>query len=65
MIPAGNHIDAEREEVVADLLGNSEAARRVLAVHNDEIGLKFTPQPRQMGLQSFPARTADDISTKK
>src|SRR3546814_7560724 len=48
-----------------DLVGDTEAGGRVLAVHDDEVEAEALAQPREMRRNSIAARPADHIPAEQ
>src|SRR3546814_18391348 len=53
------------EKLAADLVGDTEAGGRVLAVHDDEVEAEALAQPREMRRNSIAARPADHIPAEQ
>src|SRR3546814_221046 len=61
MVAAGDDVGPGFEKLAADLVGDTEAGGRVLAVHDDEVEAEALAQPREMRRNSIAARPADHI----
>src|SRR3546814_8716712 len=48
MVAAGDDVGPGFEKLAADLVGDTEAGGRVLAVHDDEVEAEALAQPREM-----------------
>ena len=60
-----DHIGARRQQLVADRLGDAEAAGRVLAVDDDEIELPGVAQAGQAVRDRVAAGAADDVAEEE
>jgi len=58
-------VDARGEQLVCDLRRDAEAARRVLAVDDDEGRRVAVAQQRQQAQQGVPAKRADDVTDEQ
>ena len=65
MVAGGDDIDPGGIELGADLVGDAEAMRRVLAIDDDEIERELTPEARHMRDHNLAARAADDIAAEQ
>ena len=65
VVAAGDDIDARGVELFADLAGDAEAAGRVLAVDDDEIGIQLLAQRRQVREHGVAPRSSDDVAAKQ
>src|SRR3546814_5502565 len=55
MVAAGDDVGPGFEKLAADLVGDTEAGGRVLAVHDDEVEAEALAQPREMRRNSIAA----------
>ena len=58
-------MDRQLRKLPEELLRQTEAARGVLDVDDDEIDTMPVDHPRQRGLESAAARLADDVADKQ
>ena len=65
MVARGDDIGAGVDELLADRLGDAEAARRILAIDDDEIGGIARSELRQFGDHGLPARPSHHIAQKQ
>src|SRR3546814_4681065 len=65
MVAAGDDVGPGFEKLAADLVGDTEAGGRVLAVHDDEVEAEALAQPREMRRNSIAARPADHIPAEQ
>jgi hypothetical protein len=65
VIAERHHIDARIEEIVADRRRDAEAARRILAVHDHEIGAEIGAKARKVGNDGVARRAPHHIAEKK
>ena len=65
VIPGGEHIDAESEEVIGDLRCQAETAGRILPVGHDQVEVQLAAQLRHEASDGFTPRAADDIANGK
>ncbi len=65
MVAGGDDIDAAGIEFGADLVGDAEAVRGVLAVDDDEIERQFAAQARQMRADHLAPRPPDHIAAQQ
>src|SRR3990167_2280782 len=65
MIAGGDAIDASFVKLAADLGGDAEPRRRVLAVDRHEIETELAPEPRDLLDHRIPAGTTDDVAAKQ
>src|SRR5262249_3376497 len=65
MIAAGNYRNTAAQELDRDFASNTAAARRVLAVHDDEIQRIFRPQLRQASNNGGAAWLPNDVAKKE
>ena len=65
MVAEGDDIGASRQDLVADRLGDAEAAGGVLAVDDDAVELPGLAQGGQALLHRDPAGAADDVTEEK
>ena len=65
MVAGGDAVDAGIVQLAADLGGDAEACRRVLAVDHHEIESELAPQTRNFLDHHVAAGTADDVTTEQ
>jgi hypothetical protein len=65
MIAAGNYRNTAAQELDCDFPSNTAAARRVLAVDDDEIQRVFRPQLRQASNNGYAAWLANNVAKKE
>src|SRR5690606_36175360 len=65
MIAGGDAVDTRRIEFMAQLLGNAIAARRVLAVDDDEVQGELAPQLRYVCHYRLAARAAHHVAAEQ
>src|SRR5947209_480183 len=62
MVAERHAIGASIEKIIADRLGDAEAAGGILAVDDDEVERPVAAQPRQMVEHHGAAGAADDVT---
>ena len=65
VIAGRHHVRAGGVELGADLVGDAEAMRRVLAVDRDEIEAELTPEAWQLGDDDIAPGAADHVAAEK
>ena len=65
VIARGHHVDAEVEDLLANLARDTETAGRVLRVGNDEVDLMALDEAGQALTQQITSRFADDIADEE
>ena len=65
VVAGGDDVDAGGVELLADLVGDAEAMRRVLAVGDDEIEREVAAQPRHMLDDDVAPGAPDHVTAKK
>ena len=65
VVAGGDHLDAGREDLVRGPLGDADAARRVLAVGDHEVGLELLAQAGEDVREPAAAGAADDVADEE
>ena len=65
MVAGGDAVDTGLVELGADLGGDAEARRRVLAVHDHEVEAELAPETRDLLDHRIAAGAADDVATEQ
>ena len=65
VIAGGNHVYPHGEIFLGDGAGEAEAARRIFAIGDDQVGLEGGFQGRQLMRHGIAARLADHIAQEK
>src|SRR5450756_1291004 len=65
MVAGRDHVGAGCLELSRDLCGQTETARRVLAVDDREVGPELFLEPGEERLDRFTTRVSDDVRDKK
>ena len=65
MVAGGDAVDAGLVQLGADLGGDAEACRRVLAVDRNEIESELAPQARDFLDHRIAAGPADDVTAEQ
>ena len=65
VVPGRDHVGAGLEDAVGELGGQADPVRRVLAVHDAEIGLKLVLELRQPVRHRPAARWPEDVADEE
>ncbi len=65
MVSGRDDVAARRIKLLADLVGDAEAVRRVLAVDDDEIESEGTPQVRLLRHHGIASRAPNHVAAKQ
>jgi len=65
VIPRGEYIDAEAEEVIRDLRRQTKPAGRILAVRHHQVDAQLSPQLGHEAGRGFTPGATDDVADRQ